>query len=78
MNTTKRLLTLTIALCLSATLFAGCSNKRRSTTSTTTAPVTTGIVGQLTGDADDEVSAATQLLVAQAVALDENDIPLDF
>jgi len=39
---------------------------------------TSGIVGQLTGDPDDQVDPALQDLVEQAIALDETDEPLDF
>jgi len=72
-------------LLLSAGLLIGCGSKSRpsnvpvsSTSQATPAPATTGTVGQLTGDPDDEVSDELNMLVAQAVALDENDDPLDF
>jgi hypothetical protein len=75
-------LTLGLSLLLSATLFSGCGKDRRTppTSGSTTqiATATSGTVAALTGDDDSEVSAATQLLVSQAVLLDENDAPLEF
>ena len=62
---------LLVFLLIALALVSGCGNN----TERSPGP---GVVGQLTGDADDEVSAETQLLVSQAIALDENDAPLDF
>ncbi len=41
-------------------------------------PAGPGLVEQLTGDPDDQVSAQTQQLVADAIKLDEDDDPLNF
>lgn len=66
---------------LCATLFSGCSKDSDRVVTGQSAPIPAGggsTVAALTGDDDSQVSAETQLLVARAVALDENDAPLDF
>ena len=76
---TRPLTTAGLLLLLSAGLLIGCGGSSSGgSSSAATAPATTGTVGQLTGDPDDEVSSDLQLLVAQAIALDESDEPLDF
>ena len=71
--------TLLIGLALlGAVLTAGCGNRDRSNpNASATAPVTTGTVGQLTGDADDEVTPELQQLVEDALARGEDDEPLE-
>ena len=72
----KRLTQLTasvLPILLCGLLSLGCSNSSSSGGGTTT-----GIVGQLTGDPDDQVDPALNQLVADAVARGENDDPLDF
>jgi type IV secretory pathway TrbL component len=72
-----------VLVCLTA---LGCSDSSRrsgsssgvSSATSSTAPVATGVVGDLTGDPDGEVDTDLQAIVAQAIALEETDDPLDF
>jgi len=79
----RNLLTLGASVLLCATLFSGCSKDRDSAFNGSTPTAVPnggsgGTVASLTGDDDSEVSAQTQLLVSQAILLDENDAPLEF
>jgi len=79
----RHLLTFGASLLLCATLFTGCSKDSARVVPGNTTPVPGGTAGAgtvsaLTGDDDSEVSAETQLLVSQAILLDENDAPLEF
>ena len=71
-------------VCLTVSLLGfgalGCSQggPRTGSADTSVAAISTGVVGELTGDPDDEVDAELQGLVGQAVALNEGDAPLDF
>ena len=80
---TRPLTSAGLVFVLSAGLLIGCGSKSRPSnlpvsSTSQAAPATTGTVGQLTGDPDDQVSQELNMLVAQAIALDENDQPLDF
>ncbi len=78
----RNLLTLGASLLLCATLFSGCGKDSDRFVAGTSGPLPSGgaggTVSGLTGDDDSQVSAETQLLVAQAIVLDENDAPLEF
>ena len=73
MKRTKQLSLSLIAVGLCGILSMGCGGSSSSGGGTTT-----GIVGQLTGDPDDQVSSSTQQLVSDALARGDTDEPLDF
>lgn len=62
------------ALLLGACTLVGCGNHDRDPAAATTS---TGIVGQLTEDPDDEVTPELQQQVADALARGETDEPLE-
>ena len=71
------ILTAALALTLGA---VGCNNgggDSASGSSVATVTTANGVVGQLTGDADDDVSPQLQDLVEDALARGDSDEPLD-
>jgi len=78
----RRFFSLGASVLLCAALFSGCSKDSDRVVAGQAAPLpgggAGGTVSALTGDDDSQVSAETQLLVSQAILLDENDAPLEF
>ena len=52
----------------------GCSDSSRRPVPTSTSP---GVVGQLTGDPDDQISVGLQAQVAEALTRGDTDEPVD-